>query len=499
MEEKAKKMNLSISKKPICGFCKHKGHTTQQCHRKLEAEYQLLNAIKPKPKEHVVSMNSDGEDGAETNKNIDIEASGTFVPDTIEEDSSGSAMMDIKSNWTSLPRHGPHQEKEDSPLSDISESAFKEWASPLSTRTNHGSTPPKAPTPPPTPPPTPQETDSEDPTSSFPYSDKKTEVDTDSDKENKPPKPLCWTKIHPEWIPYIRRAYQHCEDFKTVAQFPYLFNNEINPIYHVTFNDKTNPNLPTIFKITKNNKLVLCILQNCRRSINEHIYELKETILDNTHTTIGHGSGEKTYQYLRDFYYWPTMHKDTMDFCKQCDTCQHTMLPTQSLYGLAKPLPIPMKPFTHISMDFLSLPSRILEDGSIYDSVWTIVDRFSGYVKIIPVHKSTTSAYLIQKFLCQVYPEWGLPEDIVSDRDARCTSKQWTTFCQHHGIKQSMSTAYHPRTNGQSEVANKAIIQKIKHAMFDGDTNWLERVPFLQAKLNRTFNSSRNATPYEIV
>ena len=35
--------------------------------------------------------------------------------------------------------------------------------------------------------------------------------------------------------------------------------------------------------------------------------------------------------------------------------------------------------------------------------------------------------------------------------------------------------------------------------MFDGDTNWLERVPFLQAKLNTTFNSSRNATPYEIV
>ena len=175
------------------------------------------------------------------------------------------------------------------------------------------------------------------------------------------------------------------------------------------------------------------------------------------------------------------------------------MFPIQALYGLAKPLPIPTKPFTHISMDYLSLLSRILEDGSIFDSICTIVDRFSGYVKIIPVHKSTRSAQLIQKFLYQVYPKWGLPEDIVSDRDVRCTSKQWTTFCQHHGINQSMSTAYHPRTDGQSEVANKAIIQKIKYAMFNADTNWLERGPFLQAKLNRTFNSTRNATPYEIV
>ena len=70
-------------------------------------------------------MTNDGEDGAETTKNINMEASGTSVPDTIEEDSSGSATMDIKSDWTSLQRHGPQQEKEDSPLSDISESAFK--------------------------------------------------------------------------------------------------------------------------------------------------------------------------------------------------------------------------------------------------------------------------------------------------------------------------------------------------------------------------------------
>ena len=132
-------------------------------------------------------MTSDGEDGVKTNKIIHIEASGTSIPDTIEEDSSGSATMHIESDWTSLPRHDQQQEKKDLPLSNISESAFKEWASPLSTRTNRGSTPLKAPTPPPTQPPTPLETDSEDPTSSFPYSDQETEVDTDSDEENKPP------------------------------------------------------------------------------------------------------------------------------------------------------------------------------------------------------------------------------------------------------------------------------------------------------------------------
>ena len=194
-------------------------------------------------------MTSDREDRAETNKRINKEGSSNSVPDTITADSSRSATMHIESNWTKVTRHGPQQGKEDSPLSAICKSAFKGRAIPLCTRTNCGSIPAEAPTPRLMPPPIPQESDYEDPTSSFPYSDKEIEVDTDSDKENKPLKPICRTKICQQWIPCIRRAYQDYEDFKIVLQFLYLFNNEINCFYHVTFHNTTNPNLPSIFKM----------------------------------------------------------------------------------------------------------------------------------------------------------------------------------------------------------------------------------------------------------
>jgi len=150
-------------------------------------------------------------------------------------------------------------------------------------------------------------------------------------------------------------------------------------------------------------------------------------------------------------------------------------------------------------MDFLSLPPKIMDNGNVYDIVWTIVDQFSGYVKILPCSKTVTAGWLVQRFICYVYPEWGLPEDIVSDQDAKFTSKIWKYFCDHHNIHQSMSTAYHPRTDGQSEVANKAIIQKIKHELYDGESNWLIKVPYIQAKLNRNYNSSRKATPFEVI
>jgi hypothetical protein len=62
-----------------------------------------------------------------------------------------------------------------------------------------------------------------------------------------------------------------------------------------------------------------------------------------------------------------------------------------------------------------------------------------------------------------------------------------------------MSTAYHPRTDGQSEVANKAIIQKIRHMAYEGDSNWLKNLPHIQAAINRTKDSSRNASAFEII
>ena len=90
--------------------------------------------------------------------------------------------------------------------------------------------------------------------------------------------------------------------------------------------------------------------------INGELHELRETIIRVGHRTLGHASGEKTYYYLKDYFYWPSMRKDTIDYCKQCDTYQQTTFSTQAPQVLARPLPIPHQPFTHIAMHFLSLP-----------------------------------------------------------------------------------------------------------------------------------------------
>ena len=294
--------------------------------------------------------------------------------------------------------------------------------------------------------------------------------------------------------------YRGCPDFKLVAQYPELHNPVSNPEFTV-YNTKDFQFVTIYRNNTNDGSLALCIPQNCRRMIDGELHELRETIIRGGHETLHHASGEKTYYYLKDYFYWPSMRKDTMDYGKQCDTCQRTTFLTQAPQGLARPLPIPHQPFTHIAMDFLSLPPKVRKEHGqeiIYDQVWTIVDRFSQYVKILPLTKNATAENLITKFFYHVYPDWGMPQDIVSDRDAKFTSKAWKDFCENFNIHQSMSTAYHPRTDGQSEVANKAIMQQIKSMVHEGDSNWLGQLPHIQSRLNRIRSSSRNATPYEI-
>ena len=62
---------------------------------------------------------------------------------------------------------------------------------------------------------------------------------------------------------------------------------------------------------------------------------------------------------------------------------------------------------------------------------------------------------LTRIFLREVWWLHGLSSTIVSDRDARFTLKFWETIIGILKIKRSMSTAFHPQTDGQTERVNQ--------------------------------------------
>ena len=106
-------------------------------------------------------------------------------------------------------------------------------------------------------------------------------------------------------------------------------------------------------------------------------------------------------------------------------------------------------PFQYVSMDLITdLP---LSDKK-YDAILTIVDQgCSKAAKFIPCRKTIDGQGIATLYFRHLFPIFGIPKRIISDRDPRLVSHFSKAVCSAMNIHQNVSTAFHPRTDGQSE------------------------------------------------
>jgi len=166
-------------------------------------------------------------------------------------------------------------------------------------------------------------------------------------------------------------------------------------------------------------------------------------ILEDAHCSrysIHHGS-TKMYMNLKSQYWWPGMKTDVGRFLEACHTCLQVKANHQKPYGEIQPLPVPMKKWDEITMDFITKLSRTPRG---YDSIWVVVDRLTKSAQFFPIRESYSVEKLAELYVKEVVRQHGVPKSIVSDRDNRFTSRFRQSFQQQMGTKVLMSTAYHP-------------------------------------------------------
>ena len=96
-------------------------------------------------------------------------------------------------------------------------------------------------------------------------------------------------------------------------------------------------------------------------------------------------------------------------------------------------------------MDFITdLP----ECGALkYNGIFTVVDRLTKFVRLIAIRLgegSLSAESVARLFWDNVASLFGVPQDIVSDRDPRFTSEFWRSFHSLLGTKTLFSSSYHP-------------------------------------------------------
>lgn len=80
----------------------------------------------------------------------------------------------------------------------------------------------------------------------------------------------------------------------------------------------------------------------------------------------------------------------------------------------------------------------------------TVVYRFSKMVHFIPLPKLPSAKEMAEIMLHHVFHLHGLPRDIVSDQGPQYVAQFWQTFYSLLGATASLSSGYHPQSNGQN-------------------------------------------------
>ncbi|CAJ2662268.1 unnamed protein product [Trifolium pratense] len=171
----------------------------------------------------------------------------------------------------------------------------------------------------------------------------------------------------------------------------------------------------------------------------------------------GHSGYLRTYKKLASVVYWEGMRRRIQEYVQACETCQRNKYQTLSPGGLLQPLPIPTQVWSDISMDFIGGLPKV--HG--IDTIMVVVDRLTKYAHFIPVSHPYTAKDIAEIFIKEVVKLHGFPKSIVSDRDRVFLSTFWAELFKQAGTKLKYSSAYHPQSDGQTEVTNTAIYQDV--------------------------------------
>jgi transposase InsO family protein len=116
--------------------------------------------------------------------------------------------------------------------------------------------------------------------------------------------------------------------------------------------------------------------------------------------------------------------------------------------------------------------------------------------RFIPIRDDLTAPQLAALFYESIELKYGSPRGIVSDRDTRITSKFWAEVCTYSLIKRRMSTAFHPQTDGQTEVLNRILEGYLRSYTNLEQMNWAKLLPGAEFAYNNSRSSSTQTIPF---
>ena len=227
------------------------------------------------------------------------------------------------------------------------------------------------------------------------------------------------------------------------------------------------------------------------RTVAESIEDIQQFlhICHTANSTGGHSGINNTRTKLKLKYTWLGISEDVYEYIETCEKCQvHNAVKTSA------PTMIPIKPsgpFHLVGMDLVG-PLQVTNNGNKY--IITFTDYFTKWVEVMPIKNKTAEsvAAKVRSFVNR----HGPPHRILSDQGREfCNSINKALF-DSLGIKHSVTSAYHPQTNGLDERTNQTVKRRLAKYINLEQTDWDEHLDHVAFSININKQKTTKFSPF---
>ena len=215
--------------------------------------------------------------------------------------------------------------------------------------------------------------------------------------------------------------------------------------------------------------------------------------------TAGHLGRDKTISSIQRWFFWPAMKQFIAEYVKTCDICARTKTPREARHGELFSLPAPNRPWSHITIDFVTgLPeSCYAAEAKKYNAIMVVVDRFTKMAHYIATTKELNAQGFARLLLREVVRHHHMPENIVSDRGPVFRSEFWATLSKLLGTDHRLSTSFHPQTDGQTERQNQMLEHYLRCYIDYLQNDWADHLALAEHTYNAAVHSVTKISPFK--